>query len=251
MHKKPVSIFLFLLPFIVSAQTRRADFFSATLALGYTGAAVTNSGTVSLPPSASEAMRFNYGIHAWYNKELGAKWDFQVGLGYLDAGFRRQQKNLGLGDPTYPGIGEGMILDNSNQRKDINYDYRFHYIQVPVQFNLRVGRSKDFRSDYMLCGGISTSVLVKHHMTARLENFTVDEKSVFQLDSTGLDARVLAASISLGGRLEHKLDKKFTLIVQPVLSYFPVSITGGSIAVRPYMFTVHAGLVIDLFSKAE
>ena len=144
-----------------------------------------------------------------------------------------------------------MIIDKTNTRKDINYDYRFHYLEIPVLFNYKVARSKDFKSDYMITGGVNLDVLLKHRLTARLENFTVDGEKKYQLDSTGMKANAVAASLSIGARLEHKLDKSTTLIIHPVFNYYPLSVTQSDVKITPYMLMVHAGVVINIRSKGQ
>lgn len=250
MQKKITWIWIAFLPLLSLAQSKQPNFFSVTVSGGITGAGISTTKKLQ-PANASYNVRFNFGAHAWYTYALGNDWDLQLGLGYVDAGFRRQQKNIQYLDPTYPGIGSGMIIDKTNTRKDINYDYRFHYLQVPVLFNYKVAKSKDFKSNYMLTGGINVDVLLKHRLTARLENFTVDGEKKYQFDSTGMKANVITASLSIGARLEHKLDKSTTLIIHPVFNYYPLSVTNSDIKINPYTLMIHAGVVINIASKNQ
>jgi hypothetical protein len=245
MQKSYTWLFLFLFPLVSFSQSKQKYFYSATVGGGITGSVLSEESN-RLPAGLQQTVRFNAGLHAWFNYSLGTKWDLQAGIGYMDMGFRRQQKNIQLGDSTYPGIGTGQLIEYSNTKKDIDYDYRFHYIQVPVLFNYRFYKSKDFRTNYLFSAGVSINTLVKHQITARLDNFTVDGEKKFQLDSTGLKAAPVNATINLGFRAEHKLDKTTTIIIQPMFSIFPFSATTSDIKVRPYSIMLHAGIVINL-----
>jgi hypothetical protein len=52
--------------------------------------------------------------------------------------------------------------------------------------------------------------------------------------------------LNLGFKVIHKLDKETTIIVQPIYTIHPMSVTSGKINVMPYSVMVHAGLVFDL-----
>jgi len=175
----------------------------------------------------------------------------QTGLGYLDMGYRREQNDLKFADWTYPGVGDGRIIENSNTRKSINYDYRFHYLTIPVWANYIIAKSKDFKTTYAFTGGITGNVLLKHRLTARLDNFTLDGEDKFQLDSTGYNARTLNMQVNVGVRIEHKLEKNITAIVQPMYTFHPISATNEPISAKLYGFILHVGVVanLDMFDE--
>lgn len=250
MLKKITWIWIAFLPLLSIAQSKKQNFFSVTVAGGLAGSGISSSKKLS-PTNATYSPRFTVGVHAWYNYALGNSWDLQLGLGYTDAGFRRQQKDIQFAEATYPGVGDGLILEMSNTKKDINYDYRFHYIQVPVLLNYHLHKSKDFKSIYIVSGGVNADILLKHRLTARMENFVVDGEKKYQLDSTGMKANAVTASISIGARLEHKLDKSITLIVHPMFNYYPLSVTRSDFSVHPYTIMVNAGVVINIKPKSE
>jgi hypothetical protein len=250
MQKICTLILVLCFPVLLLAQTRKQNSFSATVSGGFTDSYIKQTKVGNLAGNETTG-RFTAGIHAWYNKTLGNKWDLQTGIGYTDFGFRRQQPDAKLMDHTYPGLGSGMILDASNVRKNINYDYRFHYIQIPLWFNYDLGRTKDFKTNFSLTMGAALDVLVKHHMTARLDKFTVDEEKKFQFDSTGLKASPVNMNVNLGFKVEHKMDKTTTLIVQPMFNLFPFSTTTEDIKVRPYAVMLHIGLVLNLSGSGD
>lgn len=259
MYKGLLGALLVAFPLLLSAQSQDNSYYSITVGGGYTSAytsstsnevAVAKTGQTyqqyNDSVSSFQTGRFNWAATIWYHRALGLNWSLQAGIGYVDMGFRRQQKNIQLGDYTYPGIGDGRLVEFSNTKKSIDYDYRFHYVQVPVWFNYHMFKSKDYRTSFDFTTGLSLAFLVKHRLTARLNEFKVDEKEVFQLDSTGYDARTINAQLNVGFRMEHKLDKEITLIVQPMYSIHPFSLTNDPLSVRAYGFMLNAGVVIDL-----
>jgi hypothetical protein len=99
---------------------------------------------------------------------------------------------------------------------------------------------------YQFTGGVAANVLIKHQLTARLDNFTIDSEDKFQIDNTGYEASAFSVQLNLGFKILHKLDKETTIIVQPIYSIHPISVANGQIDVMPYSVMVHAGLVVDL-----
>jgi hypothetical protein len=241
-------------------QSMDDSYYSITLGGGFTGATTTSSSQLiyddrqkpityeqfNNDAKNNQTMRLNLSAHAWYNKTLGFNWTMQAGLGYLDMGFRREQNNLQDGEYIHKEIGEGKILDKTNIEKNINYDYRFHYLDIPVWFNYELYKSKDYKTMYQFTGGVAANVLIKHQLTARLDNFSIDGKEKFQINNTGYDARAFSMQLNFGFKVIHKLDKETTIIVQPIYTIHPMSVTSGQIKVMPYSVMLHAGLVFDL-----
>jgi hypothetical protein len=235
------------------------SYYSVTIGGGLTGATTNSSSSLiyddrqnltyeqfNNDAKNNQMMRLNFSAHAWYNKTLGFNWTIQAGLGYLDMGFRRAQNNLKDGELIHKEIGPGKILDKTNIEKNINYDYRFHYLDIPVWFNYELYKSKDYKTRYQFTGGVAANVLLKHQLTARLDNFTIDGEDKFQINNTGYEASAFNMQVNLGFKVIHKLDKETTIIVQPIYTIHPMSVTGGQIDVMPYSVMVHAGLVLDL-----
>lgn len=259
MYKRFLGMIILAFPLVLSAQSQEKSYYSITVGGGFTSAYTSSTSNDIAVAKTGQSFqqyndsitsfqtgRFNWGVTLWYHRALGINWSMQAGIGYVDMGFRRQQKNIALGDYTYPGIGDGRLIEFSNTKKSIDYDYRFHYVQVPVWFNYHLFKSSDYRTTFDFTTGLSLTFLAKHRLTARLNEFKVDEKDVFQLDSTGYDARTLNAQFNLGFRIEHKLEKDITLIFQPMYSIHPFSLTNDPINVRAYSFMLNAGIVVDL-----
>ena len=211
---------------------------------------------ISLNPSASAAViddamksyaasvnsepswRLAPGLGFWAFYELDKNTEFQGGLCYMDAGFQRHQAKLQLGMSTYPGVGSGKIMDNSvsGNERSIDYNYKFHYIQIPVMVNYRFKFARNYKLSYSISAGIAIDLLAKHEMVANLTPaFYIDGKDKFHLDSTGLDARVFNCNIFLGGRIDYQMDKKNSLFIQPLFSFFPLSATAN---MDTYLYTV-------------
>lgn len=252
---------LLAFPFLSIGQSMDDSYYSFTIGGGLTGASVGSSSQVIYDdrPNNSQnykqfadaikknqTARLNFSAHAWFNKSLGFNWTMQAGIGYVDMGFRYQQNKLQDGDYINKNIGDGKVLDRSNVEKNLNYDYRFHYVDIPVWFNYELYKSKDYKTTYQLTAGVAASILVKHQLTARLDNFTIDGKDKFQVNNTGLDARAFNMQLNAGFKVIHKLDKETTIIVQPMYSIHPISVTNSNLSVNPYSIMLHAGLVIDL-----
>lgn len=250
---------LFLIPFLTSAQSMNESYYSITVGGGFTGANTSSNSKAMYDDrqnltyeqfndqaQKNQTIRLNFSAHAWYNRALGFNWTMQAGLGYVDMGFRREQNKLQDGDYIHKEVGEGRIWDKSNVEKNLNYDYRFHYLDIPVWFNYELFKSKDYKTMYQITAGVAANILIKHQLTARLDNFTIEGKDKFQVSNTGYDARSFNMQLNLGFRVLHKLDKETTIILQPMYSMHPLSVTNDPFKVNPYGVMLHAGLVVDL-----
>ncbi len=196
--------------------------------------------------ASHETSRFSFGVGLLANYMLNKKWAFQFGLGYMDIGFQRQQKDIQFRDYTHPGIGNGRVLDLSNANRSIDYNYRYQYVQVPAIFNYTFKQSRDYRWLFHASGGLGINVLLKHQMTAVLNQFTENGEDEFNIDSTGYDGYRLAMNIFLGAKAEYRYEKKTTLFVQPLLGFYPVSVSASPINVFPFFFGVNIGAVYTL-----
>jgi hypothetical protein len=181
---------------------------------------------------------------------LNTDWSLQAGIGYADVGFMRTQKNIQYRDYMYPGIGTGpnggRLLERSNSEKHIEYNYRFQYIQIPILFNYQFRNKRDLFFSFSATAGLSINVLADHRITANLINFSVEGESRYSFDSTGYNARVLGANLLLGGRLDYKFDKQFSVMVQPFFAVAPVAITGDPASVYPVWYGVNVGVLYHL-----
>lgn len=259
MSKKLLSFILLIAPFISFSQSQEKSYYSVTIGGGVVGASTT---TTSTKPAVYmlnqnytqyndsvqqfQTSRFNFAATVWYNSSINDKFTLQAGLGYIEMGYRREQNDLKYGDYTYPGMGDGKIIENTNVKRNIYYDYKFHYLQIPVWANYSVFKSKDFKTNVSVTGGLSAAILLKHQLVAKLDNFKIDDKEKFSFDSTGYNARALSMQVNLGLKVEHKLEKDITLIFQPMFNYQPISATSEPISVGLYGFMFNAGVVIDL-----
>jgi hypothetical protein len=254
MYKTTIWLLL-LSPSLLFAQNK---YYSISGGMGITNAFIHSNSNDKLKGSnqtvaqyadsikSFNAVRHNFSLNVWVHHSMGKKWDIQAGVGYIDMGYRRKQKDVKFGEKTYPGIGSGIIEEKSNSEKNIYYDYRFFYAQIPVWFNYRLYKSKDYKTTYQLTMGATPQFLIDNKITARLKNLTVDGEKKFSLDSTGYDARTINLQVNFGGRIEHKLDKTTTIIIQPMLAYHPFSTSNKPLLVNPFSIMVHLGLVVDV-----
>lgn len=252
---RQISWLLFFVPFVSFSQTK---YYSISGGFGLTNAYLHSNSNQNVAGTnqtynqyidsvaSFNEVRHNFSFNIWVNNNLNKNWNIQVGVGYADMGYRRVQNDIKFGEKTYPGIGSGIIEEKSNNKKDINYDYQFFYAQVPVWFNYKLYKSKDYKTTYQLTMGVTPQFLIKNRIAARLKNFTVNEEKKFLLDSTGYDARTMNMQLNVGARLEHKLEKSTTLIIQPMFSYHPFSVSNSPLSANPFGLMVHVGLVVDV-----
>jgi len=236
------------------AQSKTGFSYGLSVNLGYGSASTTNESYLKYTDTinSSKTSHFNKGAHIWFNYSLGKKYDLQVGLGYEQIGFARQQSNLNFNNYTYPGIGTGRIEDLSNSEKVITYNYRFNYIQVPIMINTFLGRSNDFKWIYHFTAGLTPQILVNHQLIANCNpGFSVDGEDQFKFDSTGFSARSIAMNLQIGMLIENRVSKNKTYFIQPIIGYYPFSITSSANTANPFFFSVNLGLKLASLKNAN
>jgi hypothetical protein len=193
--------------------------------------------------NSNQVFKTNLHIHAWFNKSISKEMDLQVGLGYANIGFQRAQKSLRFKDYTYPGIATGMVEDFSNTEKQLDYYYQFQYLQIPMLLNMQVGRSKDFKYRYSFSTGLTLNTLIKHKLIAEtISGYYIDGNERFVLDSTGFNARRFSLQVQLGMKADFKIDKKTRGFVQPLLAFYPISISSGDRKINPLLLIINFGI---------
>ncbi len=210
-----------------------------------------NDWTAYLKRTKSEMQsHFTIQAHVWVKKSIGKKSDVQLGLGYADLAFERLQSNLLFLDSTYKGIGTGVIPDKSSADKRITYTYHFRNLQVPVIWNALIGHTKDYRYKFYSSAGLVFNVLMAHSLKAETaQGYLIDSQSEFQLDSSGFTPNRLNLNFQIGLKCVYKLDKEKSIFIQPILGYFPFSITSGNTSVNPILLQVNAGIMIPFDKK--
>lgn len=191
--------------------------------------------------------KFNNSANIWLRYLVKRKLDIMFGLGYASQGFTRKQENLNLYDKTYPGIGTGRIEDLSSSNKSINYNYTFNYLQIPVLLNWNVVASADYKIQFAYTAGANLEVLLKHKIVAHTSSgFAIDGEKRFVLDSTGFTANPIHLSLLGGCRVEFYVNKKIDLLVQPLISFSPLSLTQKPFSAIPYNFFLNLGFTYTL-----
>ncbi len=186
----------------------------------------------------------NFGITFWAFAFLTKRWTIQAGIGYLDVGFNRTQDNIQFMDTLYPGIGQGLLAEKSggSGEKSIVFNYKYQYLQLPVLVNYDVYHSKDFFYKLSIQGGIGLNFLLNHEITARLNQFVVEGNDTYHFDSTGFEAKHITMNIMLGAKGEYRVDKRTIVFVNPVIGFYPISVSSGPILSYPYYFQLNVGL---------
>lgn len=195
-----------------------------------------------------ESNRITLGATVWGEYQVNKKIKLQLGMSYIDLGFRRTQNNIQFRDPLFPGIGEGYVTDNSQGfgTKIVEYDYRYQYLQIPMMFNYHLHQTRDFIYNFYWGAGIAPQILLDHRITANLYHFTVDGETRFNLDSTGYEGRRLGLSLLLTAKGEYKVDKKTRAFVQPVFGISPFSASRTRIQSYPYYLQINVGILYNL-----
>jgi hypothetical protein len=198
-----------------------------------------------------ETFKLSLGATVWMNYLINQKWTLQTGIGFNETGFTRQQKNIKVLDRVFPGVGTGMVLDQSNVERSIDYRFRYQYITLPVLFNYYGKRSGDFKWTYYFSTGIGFNYLLKHEIKAVLNDFVIDGENTFHLDSTGYEGTRFAVNLFVGARIEYKVDKTISVFGQPLITAYPLSISKTPMSVHPIGLTMNCGIVYLFDAKKD
>jgi len=201
--------------------------------------------------SNKETWRLNFSPQIGIIYKLNRDFDLQFGLGYLVLGHQRQLNNLKYKDYTFPGVGStagGQIIENTNVERDIKLNYRYHYLQVPLLFNYHLNsKSIGQKFKVSLSGGVGLNIVIKHDINAVLNSgFKIEDKSSFSIDSTGFKANTFATNIMLGTRIDYDFKRQYKLTCQPMLGYFPLSVSSNQLEARPWYINISFGVIYSL-----
>ena len=201
--------------------------------------------------SNKETYRVSYGASVWILYAISKNIDLQTGLTYLDVGFQRQLSNLKYLDRTYPGIGtgeySGIVIDKSNVKKSIDLNYRYQYLQIPILANFDLKHTRDFKFEFDMNAGIGLNFLLNHELQAKMvDSYKIEGKGEYNFDSTGYSPRKFALNVMVGGTMKYKYEKNIYLFAQPIIGFYPLSVSAGEISSYPYYFSLNLGLIYSL-----
>ena len=231
---------------VIYAQNKSKKSFGIGVNLGLGSAFVSGNTYQNYMDTtkSNSSHHYNKGIHAWALYSLGKKSDLQIGLGFQQMGFARKQSNLTFKNFTYPGIGIGKIEDLSNTQKEITYNYRFNYLQIPLQINTYLGRSRDFKWVYQFSGGITPQILLNHRLVANTNpGFTIEGEDQFKIDSSGFDARRFAINMQVGLTIEYRESKNKVYFIQPMLGIHPIGVSANPRVAYPVFASLAVGVL--------
>lgn len=208
--------------------------------------------------SSKETWRFNFnpqiGILYEFNRSLNA----QIGLSYIVLGHQRQLSGLNkYGDSTYPGIGtgigNGIIIENTNAERNIKLNYRYQYLQLPILLNYQLSlKSLSKKFNVSLSAGGALNLLLKHDIRAVLSSgYTIEDKSTFNIDSTGYKANALTYNLMAGFKVDYNYLPNVKLYFQPLFGFFPSSVSSNVLESKPWYISANFGVTyaIDKVKK--
>lgn len=199
-----------------------------------------------------ETWRLNFSPQIGIIYQMNKNMDLQCGLSYLVLGHQRQLNNLQFEAKTFPGIGTGLgngvIIDKTNIERNINLNYRYHYLQIPILLNYHLNlRTLSQNFKIALSAGVGLNVLLKHDINAVLSTgFKIDEKSSFSIDSTGYSASVFTANLMLGTLVDYNYSKQIKFVFQPMLGFYPLSVSNKDLEARPWFVNLNLGIIYTL-----
>lgn len=203
--------------------------------------------------STKETWRLNFSPQVGIIYQINRDFDIQLGLSYLVLGHQRQLKDLKYKDIIFPGVGNsiGVIEENTNVSRNINLNYRYHYLQVPFMINYKVNAKGNNSSvKATICAGMGLNFLLKHDLNAQLlDGYKIDGKSSFQIDSTGYKANGFSANLLLGSRIDYSYSKQIKLFCQPMIGIFPLAVSANQLEARPWFLNINFGAIFttDIF----
>jgi hypothetical protein len=201
--------------------------------------------------SNKETWRLTYNIAAGFIYKINRALSLQAGIGYLVLGHQRQLKNLQYLDATFPGIGSGLgngrILDRTSTERNIDLNYRYQYLQIPITIHYQFDAKRPHKINTFASLGLGINTLLKHDINAVLsQGYTIDSEKEFFIDSTGYSANRFSANLMLGMRFDYNYTKELKFTCQPQLGIFPGSVSSNQMEARPWYFNFSVGVIYTL-----
>lgn len=195
-----------------------------------------------------ETWRLNFSPQIGIIYQINRDFDIQLGVSYIVLGHQRKLKDLKYKDITYPGIGNsiGVIEENTNVTRNINLNYRYHYLQIPFMVNYKINaKGNNNALKATICAGMGLNFLLKHDMNAQLlDGYKIDGKSSFQIDSTGYQANTFSANLLIGSRIDYSYSKQIKLFCQPMIGIFPLAVSSTQLEARPWFININFGAIV-------
>ncbi len=188
----------------------------------------SGSGGISDSVRKSNTTRgaLSFGLDYFIKKNNDAK--IQIGLVYSDLGFRKERINLRFGDSIHEAIG--IVADLSQTvRKDVYYDYRFRYVELPLIYHLNMS-SRLSRRDLELwfSGGLHPSFLLKDELIVRLPGWSAAGNTKHVLSTSYHTVGSFNMGVSFGARVDYKAMKGVRVSVYPSYKLMFASVKRGN-----------------------
>lgn len=167
----------------------------------------------SLKSMAAFRATFQGGVRV--NLKAGRNWKFQTGIGYARNSSRFERSGLKFHDTIHSEIGRIEDLSQA-ATKTVIYKYNFDYIEIPLNFmyQIHIQKGSSFYTPFVLVG-VQNQLLMKHMLHVDLKGFSAKGEQSFDIEKTGWNSAEYKMQLNLGARFEFKMDKSYSLSVQP------------------------------------
>jgi hypothetical protein len=173
----------------------------------------------------------------------------QTGLRYNNIGFSRKLNDLQFKDKIYPGVG--AVTEITTQEKTAIFNYRFHYLSIPLLAQYRINTRKKDKLVFFITVGTGFDFFMSDDISIKLDGFAINAKSKFKSDSTGFTHKPFNNFLIGGGRMEYRISEQFSLGIAPEMRFPLFHTTSGAQRMKPYAIALQAALVVDLIKPAK
>lgn len=173
---------------------------------------------------------------------------FSIGAGYRNTGYRRHFEGLKFRDSIQYMGSIDVLSDNGS--KDITFNYRYHYIDIPCLLHYSLKKREDQYEDenYFISFGLAPNFLIRDNFRARLFGFSINEQVEFKGKDIYTVTKPFNLDLLLGGRFQGPIDENWKFCLNPMIHAPMMSQTtsGSGIDLRTWTVSLNAGLIYKL-----
>lgn len=173
---------------------------------------------------------------------------FSVGAGYRNTGYRRHFEGLKFRDSIQYMGSIDVFSDNGS--KDITFNYRYHYIDIPCMLHYSLKKREDQyeEENFFISFGFSPHFLIRDSFRARLFGFSINEQVEFKGKDIYTVNKPFNVDFLLGGRFQGPIDENWKFCFNPLVHVPLMSQTtsGSGIDLRTWTVSLNAGVIYKL-----